>query len=64
MGEKIECFIYRLTMRGDWIAYLISRIWFRWRCPYPVIEDHSVRACVKSGNCGCSNGTEHNGMPA
>jgi hypothetical protein len=29
-------------------------------CPRPVIPDHSAKACVESGNCGC----DHNGCSA
>lgn len=56
MTEWLDTLGYRLTMRGDWISDLWSRIWFRWRCPYPIIADHSARACIESGNCGCDNG--------
>ena len=24
-------------------------------CPYPVIEDKTVAACIKAGKCGCDN---------
>jgi len=30
------------------------------KCPRPVIPDHSAKACVESGNCGCG----HNGSSA
>ena len=26
-------------------------------CPYPVIFDWSVKACVKAGKCGCNKGS-------
>lgn len=26
-------------------------------CPYPVLNDWSVRACVRAGHCGCSKGS-------
>jgi hypothetical protein len=51
-----DTWLYRLAMwasmhRIDWLSTLI----YRYRCPYPIIEDHSVRACIASGNCGCDN---------
>jgi hypothetical protein len=46
---------YRLCWRGGRLAGLWARIWYRYRCPYPVIPDHSARACVLSGECGCEN---------
>lgn len=36
-------------------SQLLQRILYRYRCPYPVIDDKSARACVESGNCGCDN---------
>jgi hypothetical protein len=54
----MDNFIYGLTMRGDWIADIVSRVWFRWRCPYPIIPDHSVQACREAGHCGCSHAKE------
>jgi hypothetical protein len=27
------------------------------RCPYPVISDHSARACIEAGHCGCDKGS-------
>lgn len=46
---------YALCFRGDLISNLWSRIWFRWYCPYPVIEDQSAHACISGGHCGCDN---------
>jgi hypothetical protein len=37
--------------RVDWLAALIYRIC----CPYPIIPDHSARACIAAGLCGCDN---------
>jgi hypothetical protein len=54
-NSRIETFLYALTTRGDWLARIVSRFWFRWRCPCPILPDHSVRACVQAGVCGCDN---------
>lgn len=24
-------------------------------CPYPIIDDHSVEACIAAGHCSCDN---------
>lgn len=40
-----------LLLRYEWLY----RIVFRYRCPYPVIENGSARACYKAGKCGCDN---------
>jgi hypothetical protein len=53
-GPWVE-FGYSLCFRGDWIGNLWSRIWYRWYCPYPIIDDCSVRACIAAGHCGCDN---------
>lgn len=55
MRTRFETWGYGVCWRGDWISDLFSRIWFRFYCPYPTIKDHSVRACIASGNCGCDN---------
>jgi hypothetical protein len=48
---------YRLCWRVSWFSQFVwCPIWYRWRCPYPIIDDHSVRACVASDNCGCDHG--------
>jgi hypothetical protein len=46
---------YRLCWRSGRIADWWARIWYRWRCPYPIIADRSVRACIAGGHCGCDN---------
>jgi hypothetical protein len=51
----IDRFLYGLTFRGDWIASIVARIFFRFRCPYPLLADHSIRACKRAGLCGCNN---------
>jgi hypothetical protein len=56
--ESFELWGYQICWRGDWISDLWSRIWFRWYCPYPVIEDHKANACIAAGKCGCSNGAD------
>lgn len=53
--RKFERFMYGLTMRGDWISRVVAPIWFHWYCPYPLSDDWTARACVKSGECGCDN---------
>lgn len=47
---------YRMCWRSGWLATQWARVWYHYRCPYPVIKDHSARACVKAGHCGCNNG--------
>jgi hypothetical protein len=52
----IDSWLYSLAIwasihRVDWLHTLI----YKFRCPYPLIDDHSVRACIASGNCGCNN---------
>lgn len=57
MPDWLDSIGYRLCWRSDWVARLWAPVWFRWRCPYPIIKDHSVRACIAAGHCGCDNGT-------
>jgi hypothetical protein len=56
MMRWIDDLGYRLCWGNSWLAYQWSRVWYRYRCPYPVIEDRSARACVAAGCCGCNNG--------
>lgn len=46
--------VYRKWPVG-WLENLWTGIWYRYRCPYPTIKDHSARACNEAGCCGCSN---------
>lgn len=46
-------FLYWLAFRFQWT---LAPIIYRFRCPYPIIKDHSVRACIAAGHCGCNNG--------
>lgn len=46
---------YRLCLRGSWIYDRWAHVWFRWRCPHPIISDRSARACIAAGHCGCDN---------
>lgn len=46
---------YRLCWKRGWLASQWARIWYYYRCPYPIIKDHSARACIAAGNCGCDN---------
>jgi hypothetical protein len=50
---------YRMCWGSGWLPYQWSRIWYRYRCPYPISTDHSARACVAAGCCGCSNGSRY-----
>lgn len=36
-------------------SQLLQRLFFRYYCPYPILEDRSARACVEAGKCGCNN---------
>lgn len=56
MTKWIETIGYRLCWRGDWVTRIVAPIFFRWRCPHPIIADHSVKACIAAGVCGCNNG--------
>lgn len=33
------------------------RVWFRYRCPYPIDDNNSARACFEAWLCGCDNAT-------
>lgn len=52
---------WRYRSIPDWAMPILIRwpilqvILYRFRCPYPTIEDRSARACINSGNCGCDN---------
>lgn len=43
--------------QGRWrrLELIWNAVWWRYYCPRPVIDDWSVRACIMSCNCGCSN---------
>jgi hypothetical protein len=56
MMQWLDTLGYRLCWRSGWLAFQWSRIWYHYRCPYPIITDHSARACVEAGHCGCDNG--------
>ena len=51
--------VYRLAAlegpAGRWLHDLWAGIWYRYYCPYPIIADNRARACVRAGDCGCSN---------
>jgi hypothetical protein len=55
MPYWVQC----LLVRFEWM----QRIVFRYRCPYPVIADHSARACVEGGHCGCDNQSRYRPIP-
>jgi len=55
MKRLFEEWGYGLCFRGDWIARLWCPLWYRWYCPHPIIADHSARACIAAGACGCNN---------
>jgi hypothetical protein len=55
MIQWLDTIGYRMCWGSGWLAFQWSRIWYHYRCPYPIITDHSARACVESGHCGCSN---------
>lgn len=55
MRRAFETWVYGLTMRGDWIASIVARVWFRWYCPVPLSDDWTARRCIADGNCGCNN---------
>ena len=48
----IDEILYRLAWRFQWT---LAPIIYRFRCPHPIIADHSVHACIASDNCGCDN---------
>jgi hypothetical protein len=52
MTNWIDKFGYRLAQRFQW---RFAPLWYRWRCPYPILDDHSVRACIAADCCGCDN---------
>lgn len=55
MRKRFEEWGYALCWREGRIAGLWARVWYRFYCPYPLTENHSARACIASGNCGCDN---------
>jgi hypothetical protein len=55
MKRKIIAWFYGFTMRGGFLANLAARVLFHWYCPYPLRDDWTARACIKAGDCGCSN---------
>jgi hypothetical protein len=55
MDRTILVWLYGLTMRLDWVPYIVAPILFRWYCPRPVLDDWTARACVRAGVCGCNN---------
>lgn len=65
MKRALEEFGYRLTWwfylnhRCEWLGDLWCKIWFRFYCPHPIIDDMTARACIKAGHCGCNNQDWH-----
>ncbi len=56
MPDWLDKFGYRLCWRVSWFSQFVwCQIWYRYRCPVPIIDDHSARACAESGYCGCDN---------
>jgi hypothetical protein len=51
----LDTFCYGLCRGDRRFGRLWASIWYRYRCPYPIITDHSARACVAAGHCGCDN---------
>ena len=43
------------TRLGNWLRGRWAALWFRWWCPYPVIDDWRASACIAAGKCGCDN---------
>lgn len=39
----------------SWVEHAWTWVWYRYYCPYPVVDEWTARACVRSGNCGCNN---------
>lgn len=55
MRRWLEELGYRMCWGQSWFASLWASIWYRYYCPYPIIEDFTARACIKAGKCGCNN---------
>jgi len=57
MRRWLEIQGYRLCWgsAGYWFTYIWAPIWFRFYCPYPIIDNLTARACIKAGKCSCSN---------
>lgn len=53
--NKFEEWGYAHAWSINWFWDRFARLWFRYYCPRPVIDDPSAKACVRSGNCGCDN---------
>ena len=56
MPNWLDRLLYRIAIETSWHGVnLPSRLIYRYRCPYPIIDDHSVKACIAAGVCGCDN---------
>lgn len=57
IGARFERWVlFWLAFWGSWYGIgWLCRIVFRYRCPSPVIDDPSVRACIAGGHCSCDN---------
>lgn len=47
---------YRMCWKTGWLAWQWARLFYHYRCPYPITEARSARKCAESGECGCNNG--------
>lgn len=51
--------IYSLALREGFIWHGLhdawATFWYRRYCPYPVLDDWRVCACIATGKCGCQN---------
>lgn len=53
--KLIEQWGYAQCFRISWIGTIWSAIWYRFYCPYPVLNNPRAKACIAAGACGCNN---------
>lgn len=62
MDRAMGSVLHWIALRMPWRLLLLTQfgMWFqgilyRYRCPRPIIDDPTARACVLAGKCGCDN---------
>lgn len=56
MSRWLDDLGYRMCWKSGWLASQWARLWYHYRCPYPISAARSARGCAESGECGCNNG--------
>lgn len=61
LGSRVLSHLTDPIMLPYWLQHILvewpwlQRIFFRYRCPYPIDGNRSARACFMAGHCGCDN---------